>query len=238
MSDTSSRRPRLPPQAEALPRYLDALLRETWEAPMAAFEPVDLAPPAEPMTPSPETASPMPGVEAAASAATWTMDVHSPLGAQTSSAAAPFEAQLFHLAGLTLALPVSALAGIVDSTDLVTAGEADAPWLRGRLCYQHGEIQVVDTAHWVLSPGMSWSPATRPYPVLIIADGRWGLACDGIGAVVTLDPAAVRWRSARTQRRWLAGMVSQPSSCALLDSAQFAALFAEALGTGAQPGSP
>ena len=230
MSESSSRHPRLPPQAEALPRYLDALLRETWEAPMEAFEPVDLTPSVELTAPTEEPLSPIPVVQAAAPTPTRTANVPPPLDAQVSSAAAPFEAQLFHLAGLTLALPVSALAGIVDSADLVTPGEADAPWLRGRLCYRHGEIQVVDTAHWVLPPGMSWSPASHRYPILIIADGRWGLACDGIGAVVTLDPAAVRWRSARTQRRWLAGMVGQPS-CALLDPVQLEALFVEALGT-------
>ena len=227
MSDPASRNTRLPPQDEALPRYLDALLRETWESPVDAFEPIDLAPPEESTVPTPKSAAPIPAMTPAASAATQT-DVHPPSVAPVGSAAAPFEVQLLHLAGLTLAIPVSALTGIVDSADLVAPGAVDASWLCGRLCYQHGEIQVVDTAHWVLPPGMPWSPATRPYPVLIIDEGRWGLACDGIGAVITLDPAAVRWRSARTQRRWLAGMVSQPS-CALLDAAQLVALFAETL---------
>lgn len=228
MSD-SSRYNRLPPQQEALPRYLDALLRETWESPVDAFEPIDLAP-AEGSTASVPEPLPDPVTPAHASAAART-EVELTSATQVKAAAAPFEVQLFHLAGLTLALPVVALTGIVDSADLVPPGAADAPWLRGRLCYPHGEIQVVDTAHWVLPPGMPWSPVTRHYPVLMIAEGRWGLACDGIGAVITLDPAAVRWRSARTQRRWLAGMVSQPT-CALLDAAQFAALFAETFQAG------
>lgn len=236
MSETPPRNPWLPPQQEALPRYLDALLRETWEAPVDIFEPVDLLPPVEAATPACATPAPVPVAETATppAAPTRAPHVHPPADPLAVWAAAPFEAQLFQVAGLTLALPVSELVGIVDSTDLVTAGGENAPWLRGRLCYRHGEIQVANTAHWVLPPGMSWSPSTRRYPVLIIADGRWGLACDGIGAVVTLDPAMVRWRSARTQRRWLAGMVAQPS-CALLDPAQFAALFDAALATGTQP---
>ena len=103
------------------------------------------------------------------------------------------------MGGLTLALPVSLLVGIVDSTDLVNANGEGVPWLRGRLCYPHGEIQVADTAHWVLPPSLARAPTTRHYPVLVIAGGHWGLACDGVGAVVSLNPAAVRWRSARTQ---------------------------------------
>lgn len=233
MSETPPRNPWLPPQQEALPRYLDALLRETWDAPADSFEPVDLMPPPEAVTPAAATPTPVTAAEIATppTAPTRSPNPHPPVDALASWAAAPFEAQLFQVAGLTLALPVSQLVGIVDSADLVAAEGGNVPWLRGRLCYRHGEIQVVDTAHWVLPPGMSWSPSTHRYPVLIIADGRWGLACDAIGAAITLDPATVRWRSARTQRRWLAGMVSQPS-CALLDPAQFALLFAEALVTG------
>ncbi len=233
MSRTPPRTPWLPPQQEALPRYFDALLRETWEAPADPFEPVDLVPPAEAETAAATAPAPDRVAETTPTAAP--QEVHPPIDPCASWAAAPFEAQLFQVAGLTLALPASQLAGIVDSADLVAAAEGRVPWLRGRLCYAHGEIRVVDTAHWVLPPDRPVaSPPARRYPVLIIANGRWGLACDGIGAVVTLDPGAVRWRSARTQRRWLAGMVGQPS-CALLDPAQLAALFAEALAGDGQP---
>ena len=170
MSQTPPRSPWLPPQQEALPRYLDALLRETWEAPAEPFEPVDLAPPAEAPTPAAEAPAPVRLTETTLPAPP---DVSAPTDPWTSWAAAPFEAQLFHVAGLTLALPVSQLAGIVDNTDLVTAVEGRPPWLRGRLCYPHGEIRVVDTAHWVLPPDRPGSPVARRYPVLIIANGRW-----------------------------------------------------------------
>jgi purine-binding chemotaxis protein CheW len=229
MSQAPPRNPWIPPQAEALPLYLEALLRETWEVPVQTFEPVDLASPAEvPLT----TAAPAAVIPTAAPTAL--PDLHAPADPLVTWAAAAFEVQLFQVAGLTLALPVSELVGIVDSTDLVAAGGEATPWQRGCLCYQHGEIQVVDTAHWVLPPGMPGPSAIRPYPVLIIAGGRWGLACDVVGTVITLDPATVRWRSIRTQRRWLAGMVSQPG-CALLDPAQFAALLAEALASHPRP---
>ena len=225
------RNPWIPPQAEALPQYLDALLRETWEFPAPAFEPVDLVPPME-LSPTAEIA-PAPVVQTAAciAHAEVTAPAEPPTDQVATWAAAPFAAQLFQVAGLTLALPVSELVGIVDSADLMSADGATAPWQRGRLCYPHGEIQVVDTAHWVLPPGNPRPPVTRPYPVLVIAGGRWGLAADGVGTVITLDPAAVHWRTLRTRRRWLAGMVSQPP-CALLDPAQFAALLAEGLVSG------
>lgn len=224
MSETPPRRPWLPPQQEALPRYLDALLRETWEAPGETFEPVDLIAPAEASDPTPH-----PGVTPSCHEASTDPVPPVDLDPRSAWGAAPFSAQLFQVDGLTLALPVSALVAIVDSADLVPREAGNPAWLRGRLCYPYGEIRVADTAHWVLPPDRPWSPSSRHYPVLVIAGGRWGLACDRVGEVVTLDPGAVHWRTARTQRRWLAGMVRQPA-CALLDPARFALLFMEALG--------
>lgn len=215
----------LPPQKEALSLYLDSLLHETWDEPLNTFEPVDLAPAAE-APPTPETPAPV-AAQVTPSPAT----ACPPEGVIPFWAATPFQAQLFQVAGLTLALPVAELVGVVDSTDIIKPGADAGPWLRGRLCYRDGEIMVVDTARWVLPQRQDLPPQGAQYPVLVIANGRWGLACDALSETITVDPAEVRWRTARTQRRWLAGIVSQ-RGCALLDPAEFAALLNEALAAG------
>ena len=47
------------------------------------------------------------------------------------------------------------------------------------------------------------------------------MACEGIAEVLTLAPGAVRWRATRTQRPWIAGLVTE-HLCVLLDTRAFA----------------
>jgi purine-binding chemotaxis protein CheW len=62
--------------------------------------------------------------------------------------------------------------------------------------------------------------------IVLIGDGRWGLVCDDVSTVITIDPAKVRWRSSRTKRPWLAGTAVE-HLCAVLDAEQLAVLLNE-----------
>jgi purine-binding chemotaxis protein CheW len=66
----------------------------------------------------------------------------------------------------------------------------------------------------------------------MVGEGEWGLTCEDVSSVITIDPARVRWRTSRTQRPWLAGTVIE-HLCALLDAERLS----EILSAGA-PGLP
>ena len=130
-----------------------------------------------------------------------------------------FQALLFKVNGLTLAVPLVELSGVQEwEDDKVTP-------------YRERTVPVVDTAQLVMPADRQanirpWQERLRH--VVFIADGTWGLACDELAEVVTLRPDEVRWRTSRTRRRWLAGTVIE-HMCALLDPPVFADVLASGL---------
>ncbi len=102
-----------------------------------------------------------------------------------------------------------------------------APWFLGLLTRQEQQVKVVDTALLVVPEerrqNLVAGDPDRLGHVIYIDDGRWGLACDCLGEVVTLSEAAVKWRGSRGKRPWLAGTVIE-HMCALLDTEAFAGL--------------
>lgn len=130
----------------------------------------------------------------------------------------PFAALMIKVNGLALALP------LVTISRILTWEEPGflpgyASWLLGIIHHGDINVRVVDTAALVM-PDL---PRPVPEPgaeetrrIVLIDGGRWGLVCDSVSEVMTLDPAKVRWRTARTKRPWLAGTVVD-ALCALLD---------------------
>lgn len=143
-----------------------------------------------------------------------------------------FQAMMFKVAGLTLAVPLIELNGVVecDLTD-VTSMPGHADFYLGLLSYLEKSVPLVDTARFVLPPDKlkilaGDDPKERITRVVMIQDCKYGLACDEVNEVITLSPDSVRWRSQRTQRRWLAGTVVD-HMCALIDANAFAELLAD-----------
>lgn len=143
-----------------------------------------------------------------------------------------FQALLFRVNGLTLAVPLVELSGVQEWEDgKVTPLPGHVPWYLGLMQYRERNVPVVDTAQLVMPEDRQanirpWQERLRH--VVFIADGTWGLACDELGEVVTLRPDEVRWRTSRTRRRWLAGTVIE-HMCALLDPPVFADVLASGL---------
>ena len=141
------------------------------------------------------------------------------------------QAMLFKVAGLTLAVPLVDLNGVVEwNEERVTTMPGHADFYLGLMSHLNRQIPVVDTARLVLPENKrkllaGEDPRQRITRVVLINDGRYGLACDEVNEVVTLKADAVRWRSERTQRRWLAGTVVE-HMCALVDATAFAELLA------------
>ena len=142
-----------------------------------------------------------------------------------------FEVQLFSAAGITLAVPLSDLAGVISVQQQLGPVSGQSPLVIGSVSWQGVESQVVDTAGLVLpADRAALDPVTRgrAASLLVIDDGRWALACKQIGEVVALDRSEVKWRSSASKRPWLAGTVSE-RGCALLDVEQLVLLLTESM---------
>ncbi len=146
----------------------------------------------------------------------------------------PFQALLFKVAGLTLAVPLVELNGILEwHVDAVTEMPGHADFYLGLLPHLGKNVALIDTARFVLPTDrindlVGDQPHQRLTRIVLIHDGRYGLACDEVAEVITLQPQDVRWRTSRTQRRWLAGTVVA-HMCALIDTASFAQMLADKL---------
>ncbi len=207
MSDKRDR-PVLVDQRLALSAYLDSLLRE-----------VDVAPEPRVEKPAPVHVlhqPPRPAAEAAPAAtapAEPTGDAEQTPGwAQTR-----FQCLLFSVRGLTLAVPLEALCGIAEWGDGVTKLPERPAWFLGVASYRGLQSGIIDTAG-VVMPERLDADAERPAyaHIIFFDDGRWGLACERVDQVITLNKEQVRWRTSRTKRPWLAGTVID-QMCALLD---------------------
>ncbi len=136
-----------------------------------------------------------------------------------------FEALLFTVGGLNLAVPLAELGAIhaLEGREL-TPIFGQVEWFLGMLPLKEGALRVVDTAR-VVMPERYDDAMPQGYRYVITLSGSdWGLGVDVIHDSVQLEPEAVRWRSARGKRPWLAGTVVE-QMCALLDAAQLTWMF-------------
>lgn len=143
-----------------------------------------------------------------------------------SWAAQPFQVLLFQVGGLKLAVPLIELSGVIEWTDKVTEMPGHADFYMGILQHLGNKIAVIDTARMVLPENKlallaGENPRQRVKHIVLIDDYKWGLACDAISEVITLQPDDIRWRTSKTSRPWLAGTVIE-HMCALMNSKGFA----------------
>ncbi len=142
-----------------------------------------------------------------------------------------FQCLTFMVAGLTLAAPLERLHGIVEWPGELTGLPGYADWFMGLLPNRGQNVRVIDTAQIIMPDGRI--PDARPVLervkyVVLIDEGRWGLAADAIAQVVTLSLDGVRWRGEGGKRPWLAGTAVE-QMCAVLDIDNLSAQLAEGL---------
>lgn len=203
-SDT--RKEQLLDQQLALSAYLDVMLQG--ELTQQAETPADVQ--VVPVAPVEMT----PAVEQAEGATTG-LETAVPGWATTR-----FQALLFEVAGLTLAVPLIKLKGVVPNEAGLTPMPGHSPLFPGIVPYQGIKARVVDTARFILPQDriekLDADIAGRSAHLVMIDEGRWALACDAIGEVIELEAKHVKWRGANGKRAWLAGTVIE-QMCALLD---------------------
>ena len=136
-----------------------------------------------------------------------------------------FQCLLFEVGGLSLAVPLVKLNGVIPWTENVVETPNQTDWYLGVLMNHGNKVEVIDTAVMVLPAEhrqeMAAEPAERLSHILLVDDQRWGLACDSIGEVVWLSEDDVKWRSNKTKRPWLLGTAVE-HMCAVMDTEAFA----------------
>jgi purine-binding chemotaxis protein CheW len=207
-------------QQLALGAYLQALLRPP------VIESTDPAPASQPDAPSnhePSGETVSPGIGPVKESRTTRGAGE---GVRPDWAQAQFQCLLFQVAGLTLALPLARLGGVLPwDTAAVTEMPNHQPWFLGLRTHLGHKVKLIDVAKLVLpvERRADLAPATsgRLGKVILLDDSQWGLACDNVAEVITVSAADVKWRAQAGSRPWLAGTVIK-QMCALIDTQAFA----------------
>lgn len=127
-----------------------------------------------------------------------------------------FDVLLFKVSGLTLAVPLIALGKIRPITGELIPLFGQADWFMGMQLTTTGKIYTVNTAKFVMPERYDENFAKNARYVISINGVPWGLAVDSINQPIRLTPEAVKWRTNRSKRPWLAGTIKE-HMCALLD---------------------
>lgn len=136
-----------------------------------------------------------------------------------------FQCLSFQVAGVTLAAPLELLDGIVELNEPITELPGYSPWVMGLLPNRGKNVQVVDIAEIIMPDDRRAAipvAQERAKYLVLIDDGKFGLAADSISQVLSLDQADVRWSRKNSRRPWLAGTVVD-QMCALLEMEQLCA---------------
>ena len=127
-----------------------------------------------------------------------------------------FQVLFFNVAGLTLAVPLVSLGGIIK-IEKISHLIGRPSWFKGVQTHRDTKINVVDTCAWVMPEKYSPELAqTVNYQYLVmLEDSQWGLTCESLVNAVKIDKSHVNWREKPGKRPWLAGVVKQ-QMCGIL----------------------
>ena len=224
----------------AISLFLDSLLRETDDLPEVDEPSVKVEVKAKPIESPVIVEAPVISPPIAEPVIETKMEVKAPektIASSTTPAWAnePFQILLFEVAGLKLAVPLIELSGVIEWNDTVTEMPGSADFYMGILQHLDNRVAVIDTAKMVFPASkqaelIGDNARERVKHIVLIDNYRWGLACDEIGEVITLQPEEIRWRSTKTNRKWLAGTVID-HMCALLNSEAFAEMLVKGQST-------
>ena len=140
-----------------------------------------------------------------------------------------FQCLMFNVVGISLAVPLMKLNGVIPWDDKLTPMPGHSDAFLGLLRHLDKNVKIMDTAQVILPQVQMQQVAAvdeRIQKIILMDEGRWGLACDDVGEVITLQADDVRWRSEAGRRPWLAGTISE-RLCALLDTDVLARILEE-----------
>ncbi len=140
----------------------------------------------------------------------------------------PFQIMMFKTAGLTLAVPLVELSGVISWPENITEMPGHKESYLGLVQHQDKKIPIIDIAKIVfpqdrLKSVIDTEQQERLHRIVFINDFKWGLACDVVNDVITIEPEQIKWRNPGSTRAWLAGTVVE-YMCALLNTKELSKL--------------
>jgi purine-binding chemotaxis protein CheW len=155
-----------------------------------------------------------------------TVSIHSDLDLRPLKEKLPsrFQALLFEVAGMTLAVPLVELGGIIQLKELNKL-PGKPSWFMGVMLKHQEKYQCVDTAKWIMPEKYKAAkPASLHYTYIVqLGKSPWALACEALADTHELNHDDIKWRSQDNKNPWLAGTVKR-KMCALIDAAQLVLL--------------
>lgn len=126
-----------------------------------------------------------------------------------------FQALYFEVNGVMFAVPLDELGGIHRMAELNhLIGRPE--WYLGLLTSKENQLDVVDTAKWVMPEKLTDEEYKDEYQyIVMLGSSLWGLASTQLKGTELLNTEKVRWREQAGKRPWLAGMVKE-KMCALI----------------------
>lgn len=134
---------------------------------------------------------------------------------QSTQRESDFQVLYFDVNNVTFAVPLDELGGIhriAELNHLIGRPE----WYLGLQTSREAQLDVVDTAKWVMSEKLKDDSHKEKYQyIVMLGESMWGLASTELMGTESLNPEMVRWRETAGKRPWLAGMVKE-KMCALV----------------------
>lgn len=131
-----------------------------------------------------------------------------------------FQCLMFSVAGMKIAAPLEKLNGIIEWPKRITLLPGRASWVMGLYRNRDTNVQIMDLAQilhmedrCLITGGDSTKQAKY---IMLIDEGRIGLASDSVANMLTLEPQAVKWRAISKRQLLVSGTVVE-HMCALLD---------------------
>ncbi|MCK6262682.1 chemotaxis protein CheW [Vibrio sp. ZSDE26] len=134
---------------------------------------------------------------------------------QSTKRSEDFQVLYFDVNGVMFAVPLDELGGIHRLAELShLIGRPN--WYLGLQTSKENQLDVVDTAQWVMSEKLSDDSHKEQYQyIVMLGESMWGLASTELKGTESLNTDKVRWRETAGKRPWLAGMVKE-KMCALI----------------------
>jgi chemotaxis signal transduction protein len=128
----------------------------------------------------------------------------------------------FSLGNMQMAAPLDKLNGIIPFPERLTVLPGQAHWFLGLARNRNQNVQVIDLAaviqpHHRQNTGEE-NPATGTRYILVIDENRWGILCNSISTVLTLEPRQVQWQRSHHVDFILGTVIDQMQSVLCVDS--------------------
>lgn len=110
----------------------------------------------------------------------------------------PIQCLMFKVGGNLLSIPLTELTGIVKWSNNMTRLPQEPDWVLGVMQYRDQNIRVLDSAG-ILQIKVD-EPAESNH-ILVLGEEGWGITCDQLGQIITLEYEDVQWLQKSSNKR-------------------------------------